>query len=127
MRPNRYDGTLALTQIQEDKLDEVNWRNPYTYLDKQWDDKFKLLQRYKIENGHVRVPNALNYHGVMLGDWIKNKTSNHKTKLSGSRLNRMVAIGARNPDGTRRNDNVYGIYSTRFDNAEAKVLQSGRQ
>ena len=102
-RPNVNLGSPPLTQIQEDKLDEINWRNPYTRTDKQWDDKFKMVQRYKIENGHVRVNKNLNdYHGVRLGNWVKAvKSTNGIEKLTESQLNRMVAIGVLNQDRTR--------------------------
>ena len=67
-RPDKKERSSPLTQIQEDKLGEINWRNKYTWTDKQWDDKFKMLQRYKIENGHVRVQQRdKDYHGVKLG------------------------------------------------------------
>ena len=73
---------------------EINWTNKYTWTNKEWDNKFKMLQRYKIENGHIWVHKNLNdYHDVRLGGRVKwPRSTNGIEKMTESQLNRLVAI-----------------------------------
>ena len=80
---------------------EIKWTNKYTWTNKEWDNKFKMLQRCKIENGHMWVYENLNdYHDVRLGGWVKwLRSTNGTEKLTDSQFNRLVAIEVSNQNG----------------------------
>ena len=61
---------------------------------RSWDESFELLQAFKEEYGHCRVPVSAEYRGIKLGVWVaKQRGAQKKGKLSEEQVARLSEIG----------------------------------
>jgi len=57
----------------------------------QWEDHFKKLQRFYIQNGHIKVQKKLD---IKLAQWIVNQRASYRNgQLSASRISKLESLG----------------------------------
>lgn len=62
--------------------------------DYQWETAFELLEQFKFENGHCKVPQKLVLDGFKLGQWVSGQRKNYKKgNLSPDKLQKLNQIG----------------------------------
>jgi len=66
----------------------------------KWRSKCELLQQYKQENGHCRVPRCYEIDGMNLGSWLNNQRVEYKKHCEGKpayitqeRIEKLKAVG----------------------------------
>jgi len=81
----------GLTKSRKSRLDAIGF--VWDVEDYQWEQMFSELERYVKENGDALVPGTfITKSKQPLGNWVSGQRTN-RSKLSGSRLERLNAIG----------------------------------
>jgi predicted Ser/Thr protein kinase len=63
-------------------------------LEGQWEERFALLENYKLREGHCNVPFSHQEDGVKLGQWVKvQRKTKKKGKLIADRAGRLEGLG----------------------------------
>jgi hypothetical protein len=94
-RSNEKKSELSALQVARlDELQEYDWESRGTNLDKQWNDMFQLLRKYKLEYGNTRVPQKELYKAPNLGNWVTSQHAlNRNNKIRDDRKHRLEDCG----------------------------------
>ena len=89
----RYNGTRnPLNKEQIEKLESIGmiWDVYKT----QWEDYYKIVKDFYLENGNLDIKNSLNYKQQNIGGWISSQRNLYKNnKLSKERIFKLNEIG----------------------------------
>ncbi len=89
-------GTLSKDRVDKLNAIGIDW-NPqrgFKNNDEQWEEKYKLSEKYYKDNGNLQISRNVEINGTKLGIWLTvQRVQYKKGKLSKDRIDKLNAIG----------------------------------
>jgi phosphosulfolactate phosphohydrolase-like enzyme len=99
----------TLDSQRQKRLDEIGFEWGLTYA-ATWDETYALLQKFKMREGHCKVPSSHKDYEAKLGTWMKTQRQLYrKEKLDPERQKRLEEIGFEWELASARWDEMYAL------------------